>query len=210
MLLASILKRAAGKLRALLTRLVRVQRILFFEGRVAGLPAATSAWASGIRLFVAQPGDLQRLSPQLQAELQVPAALVARRIARGNVLLLGTDQDRVVSMLWLGFCDQDVSEVGAVLKPRPGEFVTFHAYTLPAYRGRGLSTALNRLACAYAASQGAVRQLAWRRSSNRPALRVAEKLGQRCVATATAVWLFGHRVYFAMDWMVEPVMDLIG
>jgi RimJ/RimL family protein N-acetyltransferase len=207
MLLVSVPKRVIGKL---LARLVRVQRILFFEGHTTGLPAVASAMVGEIRLFVAQPEDLRRFSPQLQAELQVPAALVERRVARGNVLLLATDQDRVVSMLWLGFCDQDVSEVGAVLKPRPGEFVTFHAYTVPGYRGRGLSTALNRLACAYAASQGAVRQLAWRRSSNQPALRVAEKLGQRCVATATAVWLLGHRVYFAMDWMVDPVMDLIA
>jgi GNAT superfamily N-acetyltransferase len=131
MLLASVPKRALG---GLLARLVRVQRVLFFEGRAVALPAAISEQ----------------------------------------------------------------------------EFVTFHAYTVPAYRGRGLLTALNRLACAHAASHGATRQIAWRKSGNGPALRVAEKLGQRCVATATAVWLFGHRVYFALDWMVDPVLDLLA
>lgn len=204
-------RRAARKLLSPLTRMVRVRRVLFFAGDVGereGTPVHDGP--QGIRLFVAQRHEMLAFAPQLMGELELSEQEFDRRAARGDTLLLATRGQRAVSMLWMTFNPQAVGEMGSLLRPRPGEFITFHAMTVPDHRGLGLSTALNRLAQSYAGSHGAVRQLAWRESRNRPALRVAEKLGQKCVASAVAVWVFGHRVYFELETFSDSVFNLLG
>jgi GNAT superfamily N-acetyltransferase len=206
---ASIVARGRSRLSALLMRLVRVQRVFIFEGRgAAASPLRTQL--GPVRIFVAGVEELPAFRPQVEQAMGVAPRVFDDRLAKGSSLLLATHEQRVVAMLWMTFRDQPVSEVGVTLKPCSGEFITYHAYTLPPYRRQGISTALNRLAWDYAESKGAVRQLAWRRTNNRAALRVAEKLGQRCIATATAVWILGHRVYFAWESVSDSVLDLLA
>ena len=205
----SLFARAAEKLRSLVIRLVCVQRVFFFEGRAASsLPLQTQF--GEVRLFVVGPEELEYWQPQVVDVLCVSPPAIAERLGKGSALLLATHGERLVAMLWMTFRAHAVSEVGVTLQPCNGEFITYHAYTLPEYRRHGISTGLNRLAWSYAQSLGAVRQLAWRRSNNRAALRVAEKLGQRCIATATAVWILGYRVYFALESVSDSVLDLLG
>lgn len=202
-------RRAARALRTLALGVLRVQRVLFFETHVHADASAEPALPAGLRWVVVEQPEAQPHREALIADLGMRAEQLQARQARGNVALLAFDADRAVAMLWISFAQQAVSEVGSVLTAKAGEFITFDEKTVPAYRGRGISPALNRLACLYAQERGATRQLLWRKASNAPALRVAEKVGQRCIATSVAVMLFGMRVYFSIDEVAGVGLDLL-
>lgn len=202
-------RRAARTARDAAQAVLSVQRVLFFEGRVGETAALAPRFPEGVHGVVVDRPDAEPVRSCLLHDLGMRAEQLRARQARGNVVVLAMEGDRAVAMLWLTFARQTVSEVGSVLQVRDGECITFDEKTLPSHRGRGISPALNRLACQVARDRGASRQLLWRKAGNAPALRVAEKVGQRRIASSLAIMLFGVRVYFSMSELAAPSLELL-
>jgi GNAT superfamily N-acetyltransferase len=136
---------------------------------------------------------------ELETNFRLPPALLLKRLATGKRVIFALQDDRIIAILWLAFDGQFIAETGMTLTLRLNEFVTFNAVTLPEWRSRGLSTALNQVAYEYCAELGRTVQLTWRSTTNRSALRVAEKLQQKPVGRMSCVWLLGHRIWFRYD-----------
>lgn len=144
--------------------------------------------------FVAPTADelLTSYGEPLEANFRLPLKEVRKRLSKSHTVVLAVCGSAPIAMVWLAFEEQKVSEIGRMLVLRPHEVLTYNEFTLPAWRGRGVSPALNRFADDFAARRNAVRRITWRRVSNAPAIRVAEKLGHRRLAVATTVRLANH------------------
>jgi GNAT superfamily N-acetyltransferase len=185
-----------GKATRLLSRRVlRREHLVFFANDVADVPHELPAALRGFRFVLADASNIAAFRNDLVTHFRLEPSAIDQRLAAGKEAMLALHQGRVVAIVWLAFETQTVDEIGMKLRLLPGEYLTFDAVTLHAWRGRGLSRALNLLADNHVASRGIVQHLAWRSASNTAALRVADKLGQRRIASATATWVFGRMVH---------------
>lgn len=197
------LRRTAG-------RVLWIKRVAFFEASLESHHIDRKSQALGLHFEVPSASELLAThGSMLNANFQLSPETVMDRLSRGHVAALAIGAAGPVAMVWLAFEQQKVSEIDRALVLAPHEVLTYDEHTLPAWRGKGISPALNRFADAYAAQRGATRRITWRRVGNAPAMRVAEKLGHRVIAVATAVRLFGRWCpwVFGIDGLA-PRLDL--
>jgi GNAT superfamily N-acetyltransferase len=178
---------------------LQTHHILFFE-------------RNGIAVFhdIAMPGQTHFFTPtateipdhadELQSRFGVSHSTTMLRYAHGCTVRLAHYNGQIVSMLWTAYHEQPVSEIGVVLTLGSDEYATFNARTLPAWRGHGLSTRLNDEVSQAAQALGRTRHLSWRRSDNKSALRVAQKLQQEPIGVASATYRSGARTTLDLQW----------
>lgn len=70
------------------------------------------------------------------------SSLVRQRFEAGRRCYAAWTQDRLVAYGWVSFGEEEVGELGLHLRLLPGEAYLWDCLTLPAYRRRGLYTAL--------------------------------------------------------------------
>lgn len=186
-MLGKIKRRAAG--------IVRIEHIRFFSRQMADSSLRRSAALASVSITLPGRTEILQYQDELATRFRLPPALLQERLAEGKQVILARQDHRIIAMLWLAFDSQSVSEAGMLLSLNSNEFVTFNAVTLPEWRSRGLSTALNQVAYEYCATLGRTIQLTWRSTTNKSALRVAEKLRQEPVGLMSCLWLFGRRIW---------------
>jgi GNAT superfamily N-acetyltransferase len=171
---------------------VCVEHVDFYDHNLSAAPVGTRPSRIDLRCQVASRDDLLEIyRPALDADFGLDADELKRRIARSHLALLGIHQDAVVGIVWLAFNYQAVSEIGRTIVLRPGEVLTYNGFTLPKWRGCGISPALSQFASQVARHRGATRRINWRRVNNGPAVRVAVKLRDRFFARVTTVRVLG-------------------
>ena len=181
--------RAARKTRR---AILQVERVAFYDTDLTQPFVGLRPLPVAVEFIVATPDDLlNRYEATLETDFGVEPRDVEQRLARSHIALLGLHQGVVISMLWLAFDAQRVSEIGRTMVLHPGEILTYNAVTVPAWRGCGVSPHLSLFALHFAMQHGARRHINWRRLGNAPAIRVAAKLGDRLLAVVTAVRLLG-------------------
>lgn len=173
-------------------RLIRREHLIFFANEVSDTRHEVPANLQGFRFVVVDASNIHCYGAELVSHFRLPADAIDQRIAQGKEAILALREHRVVALVWMAFETQTVDEIGMKLRLLPGEYLTFDAITLHPWRGVGLSRTLNLLADNHVASRGIVQHLAWRSASNASALRVADKLGQRRIASARATWVLGR------------------
>lgn len=191
----SILK----KTRRRAANVLRVEQVRFFSRDTAYHNASRSDSLARISFTLPSKAEMLQHQDELATRFKLPPALLLKRLAAGNQAILASQDQHIIAMLWLTFDSQFVAEAGMTLTVGPNEFVTFNAVTLPEWRSRGLSTALNQVAYEYCAKLGRTVQLTWRSMANKSALRVAEKLRQKPVGQMSCVWLLGRRIWCRYD-----------
>lgn len=188
-------------LRKTIGRVLWVERIAFYGADIDVKPSL-DAGPSGVS-FVTPTRDelLTKYGEQLASSFRLPRERVLKRFSSSHTVVLAVCGNAPISMVWLSFTEQKVSEIGRTLVLQPHEVLTYDELTLPAWRGRGVNPALSRFADDLAAGRGAVRRINWRRVSNAPAIRVAEKLGHKRLAVATTVRLANrwHPIVLGLD-----------
>lgn len=168
--------------------LVWFERVAFYEVDLTQPSVRLSGATGEVEFMVATPDDLLKLhSVTLAADFGMSPQTVELCLARSHVALLCLHAGVLVAIVWLAFNAQMVSEIGRSMQLGPGEVLSYNAVTHPACRGRGIGPQLSLFADEYARQHGASRRIIWRRLDNAPAVRVADKLGQRLFAVATAV-----------------------
>ena len=104
--------------------------------------------------------------------------------------------------MWLAYCWMArtpiwVGEIGNTVVPAPGEVYFYDAFTMPAWRGRGLFFGLLSGLLAHARGQGFDRGLIIVDTRNRASRRVIEKAGFEIVQAVTRLELCGFtRLWF--------------
>lgn len=180
--------------RVLTRPLLRREHLIFFANDVEASPHELPITLQGFSFVLAGASTIGSFRKELVERFRLEPAVIDQRIAAGKEVMLALHERQVVAMVWLAYETQTVDEIGMKLRLLPGEYLTFDAITLHPWRGQGLSRALNLLADDHMAQRGIVHHLAWRSASNSAALRVADKLGQRRIARATATWVLGRMV----------------
>ena len=188
-----------GKARRRFSNVLRLEHIRFFSKHAADNCASRHDSLASVSFTLPDKAEILDHQDELATRFKLPAALLLKRLAAGNKVIMAKQDQRIIAMLWLAFDEQIVAEAGMTLTLRPNEFATFNALTLPEWRSRGLSTALNQVAYEYCSELGRTVQLTWRSTTNKSALRVAEKLHQESVGLMSCVWLFGHRIWCRYD-----------
>lgn len=149
----------------------------------------------GVELVVAgrpmATGDLgERWHPEAERRLRGgQACAVARQ---------GTD---VVAYCWMAPTPVWVEEIANAVVPAPGEVYFYDAFTIPAWRGRGLFFGLLSRLLALAHNRGFRRGLIFVDTRNRASRRVIEKAGFEIVHAVsrlelcgfTRLWVRGRR-----------------
>lgn len=187
---------------------LRVEHVRFFSKDTAYRDVGRPDSLARISFTLPSKAEILQHQDELATRFKLPSALLLKRLAAGNQAILASQDQHIIAMLWLAFDSQFVAEAGMTLTMRPNEFVTFNAVTLPEWRCRGLSTALNQAAYEYCAELGRTVQLTWRSTANKSALRVAEKLQQKPVGQMCCVWLLGRRIWCGYDWTSDMTIRM--
>jgi len=115
------------------------------------------------------------------------------RVARGGetcaIARHGTD---VIGYCWMARTPVWVEEIGHAVVPAPGEVYFYDAFTMPAWRGRGLFFGLLSRLLALARSRGFDRGLIIVDARNRASRRVIEKARFDVVQTVSCLNLCGR------------------
>lgn len=175
-------------------RLLRRETVCLYTRHHAG-PDHSARTAGIFEVVIPDRAQIEHYSADLQQHFRLERSLLDERLRRGHQVLLAVHEQQVVAMLWLAFDSVAVHEIGAELALGPQEFITYHAFTRSAWRGLGLSTALNERAYRHAWQQHKSVQLAWRQADNRSSMRVAQKLGQTRICEVRSLWLCGIRLW---------------
>ena len=114
---------------------------------------------------------------------------VRARLARGDVCLATWHASRIVQGIWLSTSRSHLPYLRRDLLLPPGTAYVPDAYTLPAYRGRGLaSSAAARRLCSYR-ERGFRQFVAMVALENRAGLRLVAKTGYRPIGRSTCLRL---------------------
>lgn len=200
---------AIDSLRRTVGRVFWVERIAFYELGIEEASVRRTAPPFDIDFVVPTPDELHaKFRDPLAEGFRLGPAKIRRRLSRSHVAVLALRGTAPVAMVWLSFTDQEVSEIGRTLVLRPHEVLTYDEFTLPAWRGKGISPALNQFADEYAARRNATRRITWRSVGNAPAIRVAEKLGHKLLTVATTLRIASrwHPFVLGLD-SAEPPLE---
>ncbi|MEX8520954.1 MAG: hypothetical protein AB3X44_20820 [Leptothrix sp. (in: b-proteobacteria)] len=112
-------------LRAILNKLIQVQRIYFFVHDVADQLHFHHTTTKNFHLVIGTPDIIERYRTDLVDQFGLSHQLIDERRDAGKEVLLAIKNIQVVSMLWLSFDAQPVAEIGMTLGLKSGEFLTF-------------------------------------------------------------------------------------
>ncbi len=123
-----------------------------------------------------RPFELADLDFVRRIDRPSEARACALRLERGHIGLLAVHQDQMVGYAWA--CTEVHPSLERVrLNLAHGDVLCVDAYTAPAFRGKGVQTALALARCRMFRDQGFLRAIAYIESRNHPSLAVWRKIG---------------------------------
>lgn len=108
----------------------------------------------------------------------------AKRFARGHICFIALYQDRLVGYNWAA-TEVDPKLEGALVRIQPGDVYVGYAFTVPAYRGQRIGSALSAHRLRYLQEKGYRRMIAIADVRNQAALVLTRKLGYQEIDRAT-------------------------
>jgi len=118
-----------------------------------------------------------------------PAA--EQRIREGQVCAVALHGNDVIAYCWLTWQPEWVAEIDRLVVPGPDEAYLYEAYTVPAWRGRGLFSAMLLRLLAFARARGRRRALIFVLDRNLPSRRAIERAGFEMFQAVSRVELGG-------------------
>ena len=167
------------------------RRLLLFERKVdeSGLPPSLPPGVSFQVLTADQLSDYLLFRPE------VSAVDIQRRFQWGHLCLVARTADQLLSATWVALDQARIDYVQWRLPLAPDEAYVYDAYTLKAWRGTGLSSAVSAFMSWQLQRRGATRS--WRAvmPENAAAIAMQTKLGSR------KVWLLKSLRLGPWQWM---------
>jgi len=149
-------------------------------------PVAPGLGSAEIRLL--GPADMQDVAAAPWRGLD--EGFFQDRLRRGNGCLGLYDGDRLAAFSWFDL--QECNYEGWRFPLREGEAYLFDAFTLTAWRGKGVAPYLRHRVYQILAARGCTRFYSVSIRTNRAAIRFKEKLGGRIVGSGWRVTVFGR------------------
>jgi len=164
--------------------MIRVVTLRVYERRLDA-PAPPAALPPGVELSVWD----SPLATRGVAGAWPPEA--EQRLRDGQVCAVARHAQEIVAYCWLASTPVRVAEIGQVVVPGREDVYLYDAFTVPAWRGRGLfSTVLGHL-LAFAHARGRRRALIFALARNRASRRAIERAGFEITQTVSRVELCG-------------------
>jgi RimJ/RimL family protein N-acetyltransferase len=145
--------------------------VLLARSLVEPLPDLQHKVTLHIRPFTESDLDLVR-----QIDRPSEVKLCARRLERGHSGLLAVHENQPAGYAW-ACIEVDPGLERVHLRLEPGDVLCVDAYTAPAFRGKGIHTALTMARCRLFGGLGYQRAIAYVERRNVPSLAVWRKLG---------------------------------
>lgn len=148
----------------------------------------------GVTIRPATPNDFPRVAAAMaNPEFRGSALTVenmARRYQDGGVCLIAESGDAIAYLSWIRFSDASLSREGIEVSLRPGEAYIDSIFAMPAYRGRGLATAVATARIKYLRQRGIKTAYGWVAPHNTPMVMVLTRAGYRVVGRVMQLlWL---------------------
>lgn len=170
--------------------MIRVVTLRLYERRLDA-PAVPGPLPPGVELAVwdsptATDGPAGRWHPEAE-----------QRLLEGQVCAVARHETDVVAYCWLASTPVRVAEIGHVVVPGLEDVYLYDAFTVPAWRGRGLFSTLLRHLLAFAHARGRKRALIFALARNRASRRAIERAGFEISHSVSRVELCGReRLWF--------------
>lgn len=149
-------------------------------------------------------------APSLAAAMELADAGAARaRFAAGSRCFIARVAGQIACYGWVSRGAERIGELERTLRMRPDEAYIWDCATLPAFRRRGLYTALLRQIVARLGAEGARRVWIGASTSNEPSLRTFANAGFQPAVTVTFARLLGWRRFTARALPGAPT-DLVA
>lgn len=117
------------------------------------------------------------------------------RFKLGHLCFGAKTDGKYVHLKWVAFNESYISEIDRTIQISPTEAYLYDSYTLPEYRGLGLTSAVMKKTVRYLSDMGIKKIYAIVRHDNYPMLRVKEKEGARKIGTILYTKILGIKFY---------------
>lgn len=169
--------------------MIRVATLCLYE-RELDVPTSPGAPPPGAELSVLD-------SPAAAGDAGPWHREAERRIREGQVCAVVRHGHEVIAYCWLTGQPEWVAEIGRLVVPGPDEVYLYDAFTVPAWRGRGLFQAMLMRLLEYARAQGKRRALIFVLNRNRASRRAIERTGFELFQAVSRVRVWGlKRLWF--------------
>jgi GNAT superfamily N-acetyltransferase len=164
--------------------MIRMVTLQLYERRL-GAPAAPGALPAGVELAVwdspiAADVALGRWHPEAE-----------QRLRDGQVCAVARHGNDIVASCWLTCTPVRVTEIRRLVVPGPEDVYLYDAFTIPAWRGSGLFSALLQHLLAFARTRGRARALIFALARNRASRRAIERAGFEVFGRVSRVEICG-------------------
>ncbi len=174
-----------------LGRVIRIQRVFFFETDLTKpLPIVRARVPLEIRVATRQ--DLEAFADNLEVA-GFDRQEVRRRLECGDVATLALSGGRLANVGWITFSSPSITELGVSLLLDADEVCGYDAVTLPEWRGYGIQAAAANFRNHYERARGCTRHISWARSENVQSLKSIAKLGRKRTKTVWSIWVLGMK-----------------
>lgn len=180
--------RGIRAVRRLVSRVVVVRRVFFFETDLTQTPPSVTGRIP-LEIRPATAADIEAFAEHLKAAgLSIDDA--RRRLQAGELPIIAVSGGQLAHIHWLVFAGPvSLGELGLTLHLRPGDAYNSYAVTLPGWRGNGIHPAVSSFINCYERSRGYTRDLFYVWAHNAANLRVViGKLRRRRTKT---LWVCG-------------------
>jgi RimJ/RimL family protein N-acetyltransferase len=131
---------------------------------------------------------------------------IAARIAAGDVCWVARVAGEVIYQMWVSIGSTYSYTLDRHFPLAPTDTVEFGAYTVPAYRGQSIHSAVVSQVLVRLRERGMKRIIALMEADNQIALRMPRKLGLATVGFAAFIEIAGVRFHFMRDRGALPLV----
>jgi GNAT superfamily N-acetyltransferase len=131
-----------------------------------------------------------------------------KRLNLGHLCFVAEKNGNIVHYTWVAFEEIHLKKLNRKLQMESDAAYIYDVYTLPEYRGRGISSTVYAKIFEYLLEKGFKRAYCLISSNNYPSLRVAEKTGLRNIGEITLIGFFKLRKSIFKSKTFEDYMKL--
>lgn len=180
----------------LLGKIFTYEKMLVFEIQNMPLPERICNFRMGnesiVTIRLAQSRDVHRLTEKFK---KFGEGTAFKRLEKGDLCFIAEKDGDIVHYTWFALNEAYVDELERKIQVSHDYAYLYDAYTVPEYRGMGLTFKGVQIYFDYLHERGIKKTLYVISPNNLPSLRVARKVGSRVMGEVTLFGLSSSRRY---------------
>ncbi len=157
--------------------------------------------------FMVLPPDVEKIEVSLAHIPAIHRNDIERRVYNGDMCCVATHKKQIMYAAWTAFGKCYSYALDREYELADDESYLYGAYTVPAFRRKGIHPAMSCHRLKLLKERGYKRELAFIEPENTAAMRMPEKLGYDKVGVTGFIEAFGFRWYFHRDQGIFKVLE---